>query len=146
MSDPSSRLPLEDLAAAAERRAGEVDAALLGPRLAEALAHDMAGKVAYTLDFAFAPVGGIAISGTIHAELEALCQRCLEPFRLQLTVPVRLIVPPDEIDAEAPAGWEFSAPDMRPSLIELIEEELLLALPLVPRHPPGVCHPPGDAP
>lgn len=143
MPNPCARLPLGDLAAAAEHRAGAFDAALLGSRLAAALAHDTVGQVDYVLDFALAPVGGIAISGTIHAGLEARCQRCLEPVRLQLTVPVRLIVPHDEIDTEAPTGWEFTAPDMRPSLAELIAEELLLALPQVPCHPSGTCRPPG---
>ncbi len=65
------------------------------------------------------------------------CQRCLEPMRIELRVDRRLrFVRSEEqaarLDAESDDDVLALAPTL--DLLELIEDELLLDLPLVPRH------------
>jgi uncharacterized protein len=79
------------------------------------------------------------------ADLELSCQRCLG--RLPLTLAGRSQVALVESQAavdSVPPEWETTlAPDGRMRLRELMEEEVLLALPPVARHAEGQC---GDEP
>lgn len=139
MPDPTlhRRLPSRELAAGRRTLAGTVDAAGLAPRLAEALARKKpAGTVDYELSFAPGPGGAVAVTGRLEARLEATCQRCLRPFTLELEVPVGVLL---EAGGETGSDWEATVATA--SLAELIEEELLLALPFQPRHPQPDCAP-----
>lgn len=139
--DRSPRTPL-DPEALAERESGltgRLDAGVFDARLAEALDVDRSsGEVVYALDFRRARAGAVGVSGTLRARLVARCQRCLEAFELELELAPRLFIPAAE-GIQAPKGWELAEPGARPSLAELIEEELLLALPFAPHHPEGAC-------
>lgn len=85
--------------------------------------------------------GQIIASVAFETELTLRCQRCLGPMpqRLQGASRVALVeseartaeVPPELETALAPAG--------RIALAELVEEELMLALPAAPRHAEGQC-------
>ena len=81
------------------------------------------------------PVVQIRLSAT----LKAACQRCLGEMQLELGAESRLAI----VDSEAQAGSvpeeleTFLAPDGYATLAALVAEELLLALPLVPRHAAG---------
>ncbi len=66
------------------------------------------------------------------------CQRCLQPVPVPLKVERDFLFAPSEAQAEA---WDAERDDADVlvltkslNLLELIEDELLLALPLVPRH------------
>lgn len=80
------------------------------------------------------------------------CQRCLQPFTVPLDIDQRLRFVRSEAQAEAlDAEIEEDVLALSKSLDlrELVEDELLLALPIVPRH--GVCPQPlpvplGEAP
>lgn len=106
------------------------------PRLAEALA-DASGGVAYQLDFESGTLGGPQLHVRLDAGLTLECQRSLELFVFPARVDVRLGLLADEADAAALPG------DCEPLLLEdgalsprrVIEDELLLALPLVPIKP-----------
>ena len=138
------RLPSRELATARRTLSGRVDAAALAPRLAEALARERpVGTVSYELSFAPAPQGGVAVNGRIHARLEATCQRCLEPFMVELDVPVEVFL--DELEHTGNRADTSEAGETA-TLAGLIEEELLLALPFLPRHVPGACTLEGTAP
>lgn len=135
-----ARLPLEELAVARRVLHGRIDAAVLASRLGKALGRSQPeGELDYELAFAPTPEGAVALSGLLRARLVATCQRCLQPFELALEVPVRLLVPGAAGDAAEAGGWEVAAPGVRPTLAEVIEEELLLALPFLPSHPAGQC-------
>lgn len=135
-----ARLPLEELAAARRVLRGRLAAAELAARVGEALGRvPPEGTLGYELGFAPAPDGAVAVSGALHARLVATCQRCLQPFECELEVPVRLLLPGAAGGAAEGGGWETGERGARPSLAEVIEEELLLALPFLPRHPPGRC-------
>lgn len=79
----------------------------------------------------------------VHLHLEAradvvrICQRCLEPMRIALKVDRRLRFVRGEAEAErldAESDEDVLALEPSLDLLSLIEEELLLELPLVPRH------------
>jgi uncharacterized protein len=73
-----------------------------------------------------------------HGTALVACQRCLEPMRVTLDVDAHLRFVGSEAQAERLD--EFSdeedvlALSARLDLVELLEDELILALPLVPRH------------
>ncbi|HEU0277971.1 MAG TPA: YceD family protein [Rhodanobacteraceae bacterium] len=106
------------------------------PRLVEALA-DASGRVDYRLDFELGALGGPQLHARLSAGLKLECQRSLELFVFPAVVDVRLGLLADEADAAALPG------DCEPLLLEggalsplrVIEDELLLALPLVPIKP-----------
>ena len=75
------------------------------------------------------------------------CQRCLQPYRLPLALDRRLRFVRGEAQAEAldaESEDDVLALSRSLDLRELIEDELLLALPLVPRH--EVCPQPLPVP
>jgi uncharacterized protein len=89
--------------------------------------------------------GRIIAEVTAGAQVPLQCQRCLEPMLLQIQGSSRVaLVESEDQAAQVPSELETAlAPEGRLRLAELIEEELLLALPSAPRHPEGHC--PGDA-
>lgn len=68
--------------------------------------------------------------------LDLVCQRCLEPFKLALAEHSALaLIEPDGTGEYAPEGYEpllLEEPKLQP--VALLEDELIMALPLVPRH------------
>ena len=86
-----------------------------------------------------------ALEGAVATQVQAICQRCLEAFSLRLEVELKLAFVQDEEDeAKLPADYEaVVVDDSRIALRELVEDELLLSLPLVPAHPVGdsACRP-----
>lgn len=85
-----------------------------------------------------------------RAELVLACQRCLQPLPVPLAVDRALRFVEGEAEAErldADSDDDVLALDHALDLQALIEDELILALPLVPRH--AACElpaPAGDAP
>ena len=81
------------------------------------------------------------LSVTIEGSLPLLCQRCLEPFVAPIVQQTRLLLAHDEtelglLNVEEPEVLLAAAPiDAR----TLVEDELLLSLPLAPRHAEGQC-------
>ncbi|NKN33150.1 YceD family protein [Marichromatium bheemlicum] len=125
---------------------GTVELARL-PRLAEAvigLAPVPGGvsEVCYRLAFARDALGFVRVSGTVQAVLRLPCQRCLGEVELAVDAPLALGLVRGEQQAER------LGEDLDPVLVEddepvcprdWIEDELLLAIPAVPRHAPGDC-------
>ncbi|MBM7125840.1 YceD family protein [Dyella flava] len=110
------------------------------PRLCEALADD-AGSATYALDFGRDEYGTAYVDVRVQAPLWLVCQRTLEPFVMPVTVDSRLGLIRSERDESAlPAGVEplLVAEDDKLSPVDVIEDELLLALPLVPVNPDSV--------
>lgn len=78
-------------------------------------------------------------------EVWLTCQRCLQPLREALAVDRWLRFVPSEAEAEtldAESEEDVLALSRSLDLRELVEDELLLALPLVPRH--ASCSPPAQ--
>lgn len=106
------------------------------PRLAAALADDH-GEVAYRLDFEHGVLAGPQLHVQLQAGLTLECQRSLERFVFPAAVDTHLGLLADERDADAlPAGCEpllLEAGRLSPR--DVIADELILALPLVPIKP-----------
>lgn len=101
-----------------------------------------AGEVQITLVGQLLPGGRPVLTGNAHCEVVVRCQRCLEPFTLRLEAPIRLGVLRGEADLGRLAdGYEplICPIDQELSLTQLIEDELLLALPDHPHHADGEC-------
>jgi uncharacterized protein len=91
----------------------------------------VSGRAHFTREHGFAVVQ-LSFAGTATLQ----CQRCLQPMQLPLKTQVRLgLVDSQEQAARVPEDLEpVLAAGGRISLGELITEELLLGLPIVPRH------------
>jgi uncharacterized protein len=90
----------------------------------------------------FAREGGQVVADVeAQATLGLRCQRCLGEFAVPLQSRSRVALVADESQvATLPEELEMAlAVDGRLRLRELVEEELLLAVPAVPRHPEGQC-------
>lgn len=90
------------------------------------------------LEFGFnaAQDGVPTLLAALSATVAAVCQRCLEPFELQLEAMLRLqfCKPGDEVDAgDEYELWELAGDSLSP--IEIVEEALLMAMPLAAMHP-----------
>ena len=88
----------------------------------------------------FAREQGAAVAHVeVRASLQPLCQRCLAPMNLEVSSSSRVAVIENATAAETVPGEmeTFLAPDGRCDLAALAAEELLLALPIVPRHAEG---------
>jgi uncharacterized protein len=116
------------------------------PRLV-AVVSDPQGEVTFSLDFDRDERRRVRVRGRVQARLTLLCQRCLEPFVLTLDEPVALLLVESFAEMErVPEGsdpwWPPEGPEAaRVRLLDVVEEQLLLALPQVPRHPDGACAP-----
>ena len=104
------------------------------PRLS-ARAELMGGSVQGTVRFgrdAGRAVADVALEGAARLR----CQRCMQPMALPLSAQVKVALLASEAEANAlsEAFEPVLAADGRISLAELIEEEVLLSLPIVPMH------------
>ena len=99
------------------------------------------GEVAYELRFGRDEGRWPRIMGWVRTILNLECQRCLEELGIEVNAMLDLAVieVPGEADA-LPASCEpVLAEDGRLRLLDIIEEELLLAVPQVPRHEAEDC-------
>ena len=72
-----------------------------------------------------------------EAELDMECQRCLHPVRERLTVSRSIRFARDESEAarlDADSDDDVLAVSRQFHLLELVEDELIMAQPIVPRH------------
>jgi len=81
----------------------------------------------------------------VFAQLILTCQRCMHPLSLDLEVKRRFLVAPNEalankLEDSAQDDYDVIAHNKQFDLLALIEDELLLALPIVPKH--LQCEPP----
>lgn len=139
----SGRLPqtiqparLAETGAVLRGRMGVTGMARLGGYL-----HDTEGDVEVGLEFGIDEVGTRYIRGHLQAELHLVCQRCLQAYACPLDVEVSLGLAGSEQATEGlPERFEplvLDEPSME--LARLVEDELILALPIVPTHPIGDC-------
>jgi len=83
----------------------------------------------------------LALKGRLHL----ICQRCLQDCALDLDEKRRFVLLASEAEAdEYPMEDEEQDPlvaSQHFNLLETIEDEVLLSLPLIPKHPEGFCEP-----
>lgn len=143
MSGPVAAHVLEDpagFARAGGQREGELAIASFS-RLQDSLA-DTAGHVGYTLrggqDSRQRPMLELEVAGSLSLH----CALCTEPLVYRLALSSRVLiaqpgeVPADDDDPESPE-WIEAGPVL--DLAALVEDEILLGLPLSVRHEQGGC-------
>jgi len=107
------------------------------PRL-RTLLHDAAGSVEYELHGARDELGRHSLDLRVTARLRLTCKRCLEAVGVELREDVTLWLARSQrelyaqpLTADGPDGV-VAAKDM--AVRDLVEDQLLLALPVAPRH------------
>ena len=110
-------------------------AALLAP--ADAEGSPEPGEAAFRMAFGFDRQGLLTIDVQVQAELPLLCQRSLAVFNLPVERRSRVaVIESVEAQDEVPEPYEpVLVTERRLALVELVEEELLLAVPQVPVDP-----------
>ncbi len=129
-----------------ESRTGTIAVAQLG-RLTRELA-DASGELQWTISGGRHAMGYPQLTMHVKGEVRLVCQRCLSPFGHLIDTDTVLVLARDESDADEveekldDESIDVIFGDAQQSLLQLVEDDALLALPLSPRH--EVC--PGDAP
>lgn len=120
---------------------GEIPVALLG-RLRESLSSEQ-GAVNYTVAGKLGQKGERLLICRIDGDLLLQCQRCLEslPYPLHVVSTLKVVRGGSEFDALDDEDDEIDSipADAAMNVLGLIEEEILLSLPLSPVHAPGMC-------
>ena len=99
------------------------------------------GEVAYELRFGRGEGRWPRITGWVRTTLNLECQRCLgeQEIPVDATLDLAVIEVPAEAETLPGSCEPVLVEDGRLRLLDIIEEELLLAVPQVPRHEAGVC-------
>ena len=81
----------------------------------------------------------------LNGRLNLICQRCLQDCAVDLDEKRRFILVLTDEEADA---YPIEDEELEPlvvnqhfNLLETIEDEILLSLPLIPKHPDGFCEP-----
>ena len=96
------------------------------------------------LSFGFADAQGAVpvVQGRVTTTIDAVCQRCLEAFRLPLEADLQLMFGGDETvsaDDGSYESWELEEEKFRP--LDLVEEALIMEMPLAAMHvDTKACH------
>lgn len=103
----------------------------------EGLLADDRGVAEFQLAFSEDGDRQVRVDIRVSAEVSLICQRSLQPYQEKLDArSVVGIVADDAAAAALPSDYEpVICADNRVWLMRLVEEELLLALPLIPRDP-----------
>lgn len=103
--------------------------------------HDTEGEVLVELNFGIDEQKVCYVQGRLTATLHLVCQRCLQLLAYPLDLEVALGLTPTDTAAEnLPGHYEpVVVADSRLDLGNLVEDELLLALPIVPVHAADAC-------
>jgi uncharacterized protein len=116
------------------RLCGKLAVATL-PRLAETC-RSHAGEVDVDLEFTRGDGGDVRLMvGSLHARVRLTCQRCLEDMDYELSARPRVVLlRPGEPDEAMPPEVDCLTVDKPIALSALVEDELLLVMPMIPLH------------
>ena len=107
--------------------------------------YDTVGKVQAIFIFERDERKSVIIRSFIDTKVRMVCQRCLEDFTFPIhSECIYAVVGEGANTKQLPKGYDVL--ELSEDLLDLhvlIEEELLLELPIVPSHPPGECQKPG---
>jgi len=138
-----SRLPIKinPLRMVQERRtlAGSLPIAAMS-RLVKIVTNN-SGTVELELAFDLDQENRPLITGKLKAQLELECQRCLKPFKYQVDSEFSLVPVTTTEQAKAlPSRYDpLMLTDDEILLSDLVEDELLLNLPIIAKHIPEDC-------
>lgn len=116
----------------------------LAPRVGASKRAEARGHVQFDREGGFA-TGNLEVDAT----LTLVCQRCLAPMSWPVSshTQIALVAQADDAERVPPEFEPVIAAEGRISVRDLVEEELLLGLPVVPLHAdPAECDAPPDEP
>lgn len=106
-------------------------------RLGDVLASSE-GVVDYRLTGGSSQDGRLRLRLNVRGSLQLSCQRCLEPFEFELNIASNFFIVPDENVIPSPEeetdNEDYLVAETDMQVVDLIEDEILLALPLSPKH------------
>ena len=108
---------------------------------------DNVGTVQAKFDFERDEQKAVVIHTDLSVEVKMVCQRCLELVTLPIHSETTYAVVKEGANTQSlPKGYDVLELGVDPlDLQALVEEELLLALPIVPAHHPEECQQPAGA-
>jgi uncharacterized protein len=120
------------------------------PRLLEFVSESVVSMTTLNCELEGRRDGGHWLHLKVQGQFDLTCQRCLGPmpFTLDIDTELEVIPPgapwPDEVleDGAVSLGADAIAANEAMAVAELIEEEVLLALPIAPKHQEEDCVPP----
>lgn len=123
---------------------GRLPRALMSRLSAEAVVADESARVHVALRAFRDEQGRQRLVGSVSGAITLRCQRCLQPYEqpLEAEVALQRVTSEDEAGSLSPEFDPLLMPGGRLVLAAVVEDELLLAMPAIPRHPEGGC----DAP
>lgn len=102
------------------------------------------GEVHYTLTGARSPEGQPQLELQLSGKFNLVCQRCLGPLAYELDATAVFLLVPDEDRLPAPEDErddiEYIVADAPIDVAALVEDEVLLSLPLAPAHEDVNCN------
>tara|TARA_B100001094_G_C17957485_1_gene683705 strand:- start:315 stop:842 length:528 start_codon:yes stop_codon:yes gene_type:complete len=109
-------------------------------RLRGLLADDI-GRVYVELSFVLDDSGKRVVKGKVKATLNVICQRCLEKFEILVGDEISLgVIESEELALGLDSALDpWICSDYKLSLLELVEEQLILCLPIVIHHEDSDC-------
>ena len=105
------------------------------PRLKEAV-YSVDSPIRFRIQGETNPLGQKEVKGNVAVDVSMICQRCLEPFQTTFDLPIHWIPVKDESEHDLIGDDEalLLVEGDEINLLELLEDEILLTLPLVPKH------------
>ena len=109
---------------------------------------DLGGEIRYVVRGYVTDRGGPGLAIKITGSVNLRCERCLERLQYDLLLERDLVLL-NGIDEFEPRDDEDDLVDIIPATPHLdlhatLEEEVMLGLPMAPRHAEGECHVPGE--
>ena len=138
-SDPSQSINPLRLAKSRERIEGSLQLDSFERLKGDLL--ENTGELRFSLLFNFDESGQCVIESEIDAQLTLECQRCLKPvvIKIEKKSLLGLVKDKDEIDNLAKEYEPLQIDEETVSVKQLIEDELLLSIPLSPLHAENEC-------
>ena len=143
MSGQHQRLPLEvdpiRLAAREEHLQGTIPLKQM-KRLISVLSSNE-GEVAIDAEFSVDINRVVLLTGQIKTDAKLICQRCMGEMELPIALDFQLAFVRSEAEMERlPEGYEATLIENTPMMLsDIIEDEILLALPSIPKHLDDSC-------
>jgi uncharacterized protein len=135
------RLDVKRFAEAAGQLQGEAALREWGRLLAEVEGRGAESQVHWTARGEVRHPGHLRPQNWLHLQagacMQLVCQRCLQPVEVEVSVDRSFRFAPDEATAAAEdddSEEDVLAESRAFDLLELVEDELLMAMPVVPRH------------
>ena len=110
-------------------------------RFKQALVND-SGKVDYRIKFYLNESYRPRVEGELKGNVQLACQRCMQPMPWQVNASfdVAIVLSEEQLKHVPKEEEAITAEDGEIVILELMEDELLLALPIVQYHPENGCN------